>query len=147
MFSLNKFSIIICILTNREKTVVSMKWSEVKVAQLCPTLCDPMDYTINGILQVRILERVAIPSSKGSSQPRDWTQVSCIARGFFTSWATREAWCPSKKRRSGHKGGRRSEDSRRRPSVGQGKSLSRNQACSHFDLELRLPAPRDNKHV
>ena len=96
MFSLNKFSIIICILTNREKTVVSMKWSEVKVAQLCPTLCDPMDYTINGILQVRILERVAIPSSKGSSQPRDWTQVSCIARGFFTSWATREALCRKK---------------------------------------------------
>ena len=44
-----------------------------------------------GILQARILERVAMPSSRGSSQPRDWTQVSRIAGGFFTSWATREA--------------------------------------------------------
>ena len=66
-----------------------MKWSEVKVAQLCLTLCHPMDYTINGILQARILEQVAIPSSKGSSPPRGQTQVSCIAGGFFTSWATR----------------------------------------------------------
>ena len=43
-----------------------------------------------GILQARILEWVAIPSSRGPSQPRDQTQVSCIARGFFTIWATRE---------------------------------------------------------
>ena len=35
---------------------------------------------------------VAVPFSTGSSQPRDWSQVSCIAGGFFTSWATREAW-------------------------------------------------------
>ena len=62
--------------------------SEVKVAQLCPTLCNPMDC---GILQARTLEWVAIPFSRGSSQPRDGTQVSCIAGGFFTSWATREA--------------------------------------------------------
>ena len=39
----------------------------------------------------RILEWVAFPFSMGSSQPRDWTQVSCIAGGFFVSWATREA--------------------------------------------------------
>ena len=64
---------------------------KVKVTQLCPTLCDPLDYTGNGILQARILEWVAFPFSRGSSQPRDWTQVSCIAGGFFTSWATREA--------------------------------------------------------
>ena len=64
---------------------------EVKVAQSCPTPCDPMDYTVHGILQDRILEWVAFPFSKGSSQPRDWTQVSHIAGGFFTSWATREA--------------------------------------------------------
>ena len=44
-----------------------------------------------GILQARILEWVAMPSSRGSSQPRDWTQVSCIAGGFFTIWASREA--------------------------------------------------------
>ena len=65
--------------------------SEVKVAQLCPTLCDPMDYTVHRILQARILEQVAFPFSRGSSQPRDQTQVSRIAGGFFTSWATREA--------------------------------------------------------
>ena len=44
-----------------------------------------------GILQARILEWVAVPSSRGSSQPRDRTQVSLIAGGFFTVWATREA--------------------------------------------------------
>ena len=45
--------------------------SEVKVAQSCLTFCDPMDYTVHGILQARILEWVAIPFSRGSSQPRD----------------------------------------------------------------------------
>ena len=44
-----------------------------------------------GILQVRILEWVAMPSSRGSLQPRDGTGVSCIVGGFFSSWATREA--------------------------------------------------------
>ena len=50
-----------------------------------------MDYTVYGILQARILEWVAFPFSRGSSQPRDQAQVSRIAGGFFTSWATREA--------------------------------------------------------
>ena len=50
-----------------------------------------MDYTVHGILQTRILEWVAFPFSRGSSQPRDWTQVSHTAHGFFTSWATKEA--------------------------------------------------------
>ena len=63
----------------------------VKVSQSCPTLCDPMDYTVHGILQARILECVAILFSRGSSQPRDGTQVSHIAGRFFTSWATGEA--------------------------------------------------------
>ena len=45
--------------------------SEVKVAQLCLILCNPMDYTVHGILQARILEWVAVPFSRGSSQPRD----------------------------------------------------------------------------
>ena len=62
-----------------------------KVAQLCLTLCDPMDCIIHGILQARILEWVAFPFSRGSAQPRDRTQVLHIAGGFFTSWATREA--------------------------------------------------------
>ena len=66
-------------------------WKKVKVAQSCPTLCNPMDYTVHGILQARILEWVAFPFSRGSSQPRDWTQVSYTVGGFFTSWATKEA--------------------------------------------------------
>ena len=57
----------------------------VKVAQLCSTLCDPMDYTVHEILQARILGWVAVPFSRGSSQPRDQIQVSCTAGGFFTS--------------------------------------------------------------
>ena len=64
---------------------------KVKIAQLCLTLCDPIDYTVHGILQTRILEWVAFPFFRESSQPRDWTQVSGVAGGFFTSWATREA--------------------------------------------------------
>ena len=58
---------------------------KVKVTQSCPTLCDPLDYTVQGILQARILEWVAVSFSTGSSQPRDQTQVSHIAGGFFTS--------------------------------------------------------------
>ena len=58
---------------------------KVKVTQLCLTFCNPMDYTIHGVLQARILEWVAIPSSRGSSQPRDGSQVSHTAGGFFTS--------------------------------------------------------------
>ena len=59
-------------------------------AQSCLTLCDPMDYSlpvssVHGILQARILEWAAISSSRGSSQPTDGTQVSCIAGGFFTT--------------------------------------------------------------
>ena len=45
-----------------------------------------MDYTVSGILQARILEWVAFPFSRGSSQPRDGTQVSHIAGRFFTVW-------------------------------------------------------------
>ena len=62
-------------------------WHWVKVTHSCPTLCDPVDCTVHGILQGRTLEWVAFPSSRGSFQPRDRTQVSCIAGGFFTCWA------------------------------------------------------------
>ena len=60
------------------------------VAQSCLTLCNPMGYSppgssVHGILQARILEGVAMPSSRGSSQPRDRTQVSHIAGRFFMS--------------------------------------------------------------
>ena len=54
------------------------------VAQLCPTLCNPMDCAVHGILQARILEWVAFPFSRGSSQPRDRTQVSHTAGRVFT---------------------------------------------------------------
>ena len=64
---------------------------KVKVTQSCLILCDPMVYTVHGILQARILECVAFPFSRGSSQPRGQTQVSPIAGRFFTSWASREA--------------------------------------------------------
>ena len=52
-----------------------------KVTRSCPTLCDPLDYTVHGILQARM---VALPFSRGSPQPRDWTQVSRIANRLFT---------------------------------------------------------------
>ena len=66
------------------------------VAKSCPTR-DPIDYSpqgssVHGIFQARILEWVVISFSRGSSQPRDWTQVSCIAGRFFTVWVTREAY-------------------------------------------------------
>ena len=59
-----------------------------KVTQLCPSLCNPMGYTVHGILQARIQEWVTFPFSMGSSQPRNQNQVSCIVGGFFTTWAT-----------------------------------------------------------
>ena len=68
-----------------------------RVTQSCLTLCDPMDYSPPGssvpeVLQARILEWVAISFSRGSSQPRDQTWVSCTAGQLFTLWATREAY-------------------------------------------------------
>ena len=57
---------------------------KVKVAQSCLTLCDPMDYTVHGILEARILEWVAFPFSRGSSQSRNRTQVFHIADRFLT---------------------------------------------------------------
>ena len=61
------------------------KSEKAKVAQSCLTLCNPIDYSVHRILQARILEWVAFPFSRGSSQPRDQTQVSRIAGGYFTS--------------------------------------------------------------
>ena len=75
----------------RNRFIVCMKVKKVQVAQSCLCLCDPMNYTVHGILQARILEWVAYPFSRGFSRPRNWTRVSCIAGGFFTNWATREA--------------------------------------------------------
>ena len=65
------------------------------VVQSRPILCDPIDCSppgssVHGILQARILEWVAIPFFQGSSRPRKWAHVSCIAGSFFTVWATRD---------------------------------------------------------
>ena len=77
-----------------------VKWSE--FAQSCPTLCDPMEcslpgFSVHGIFKAIVLEWIAISFSRGSSQPRDWTQVSRIVDRCFTVWATREV--PGKKRK------------------------------------------------
>ena len=57
-----------------------------------PMDCSPPGSSIHGILQARILEWLVIPLSRGSSQSRDWTRVSCIVGKFFTIWATREVF-------------------------------------------------------
>ena len=61
-----------------------------EVAQSCPTLCDPVDSSVHGTLQARILEWVASSFSRGSSRPRDRTQVSGTVGRGFNLWATRE---------------------------------------------------------
>ena len=65
------------------------------VAQFCQTLCDPMGCSLPGssvhwILQTKIMEQVAMPSSRGFSSPKNRIQVSCIAARFFTSWTPRK---------------------------------------------------------
>ena len=70
--------------------------SSCSVAQSCPTLCNPIDCSppgssVHGIVLARILEWVAISSSRGSSWPRDWTHVSCNGRWILYHWATWEA--------------------------------------------------------
>ena len=73
------------VMEDRDSHPASSLDMKVKVAQSCLILCDPMDYTVHGILQARTLEWVAFPFSRGSSQSRDQTQVSCIAGRFFSS--------------------------------------------------------------
>ena len=75
--------------------IVKVK-SKSEVAQSCPTLCDPMDCSlpgssVHGIFQAGTQVWVTISFSRGSSQPRDRTQVSCLVGRHFTIWATREA--------------------------------------------------------
>ena len=90
MRSMSCFSLLWMRHLSWDKRVHVIDWLNwLKVIQSCLTLCDPMDYTVYGILQARILEWAAFPFSRGSSQPRDWTQVSRIAGGFLTSWATK----------------------------------------------------------
>ena len=68
-----------------EKSETLLHCLKLKVAQLCLTLWDPTAYAVDGILQARTLEWVAFPCSRGSSQPRDQIQVSCLVGGFFIS--------------------------------------------------------------
>ena len=73
-----------------------IEWKWKLVAELCLYLCYPVDYcppgsSVHGIFQARVLEWVAISFTRGSSPPRDWTWVSCMAGRFFTNWATRKA--------------------------------------------------------
>ena len=75
-----------------EQVTLNYKWSRSVVSNsLQPVDCSPPGSSIHGILQARILEWVAISFSRGSSWPRDRTQVSCIAGRRFNLWATREA--------------------------------------------------------
>ena len=84
----------ICGQTTLPTAICLLLECESEVAQSCPTLCDPMDYSppgssIHGILQARILEWVAMPSSRGSSQPRDQTFIFyffCIGRWVLYNW-------------------------------------------------------------
>ena len=80
-----------CTHTSKSCTTVNLKvkWKWRLLSRVW--LCHPMNNTVHGIFQARILKWVAFPFSRGSAQPRDRTQVSCIAGRFFTSWATREA--------------------------------------------------------
>ena len=85
-----------CLLLNPLCPHESESKHESEICSVCLTLCDPMDYTVHGISQARILEWVALPFSRGSSQPSDQTQVSKTTDRFFTNWV--KPLCPHKKR-------------------------------------------------
>ena len=79
-------------LRNWAKAPLGLKSEKVFIIQSCLTLCNPMDCSppassVHRILQARILKWVAVPSSSGSSRPRDQTWVPCIAGRLFTSWS------------------------------------------------------------
>ena len=87
----------ICSLSHQGRFYLKVK---VKVAQSCPTLCDPMDYSlpgssVHGIFQARVLKWVAISFSRGSSGPRDQTWVSCIVGRVFTVSAIEKSLAPT----------------------------------------------------
>ena len=84
------------------ENVIKVHWLCIvlcSAAQSCLTLCDPVDCSppgssVQGVLPARILEWVAMTSSRGPSQPRDWTCITCVSCTvvrFFTHWATWEA--------------------------------------------------------
>ena len=67
-----------------------IKYEWVSKSCLVMSLCDPMNYTVHGILQAKIMEWVAFLFSRGSLQCKDWTHISHIADRFLTNWGTRE---------------------------------------------------------
>ena len=64
---------------------MSKRLEHAKLLQSCPTLCNPMDFSVHGALQIKILEWVSISFSRGSSQPRDWATSLELAGRFFTT--------------------------------------------------------------
>ena len=77
VYATRKAHIFVC---GNDYCIISFcNYKNMKVAQSCPTLCDPMDYIVHRILQARILEWVAVPFSRESSQLGDQTQSSRIA--------------------------------------------------------------------
>ena len=88
--SLFAFFFLITILKGCEVMMCAVFWIAV---WLCNSMnCSPAGFSIHGSVQARILEWVVIPFPRGSSQPREWTQVSYTEGRFFTIWATMEPW-------------------------------------------------------
>ena len=113
--------------------------------QPCQTLCDPMDYTVHGILQARILEWVAFPFSRGSSQPRDRTQASRMAGRFFASWATGKdniklasnTWRPTRRSNTSLYSKEQTQDHRTKPGTkGKTKSIAKILFSTQENLSL-----------
>ena len=88
--------------SSRSKIQSNMQWNDKSLCAMWFSLsvmsdsCDPLDCSlpgssVHGILQERILDWVVMPSPRGSSWPRDWTQVSCIAGSLLNNWTNREA--------------------------------------------------------
>ena len=93
---MNLYSKVMSLLFNMLSRLVILVIKKKLVTHSCLTLWNPLDcslpgFSVHGILQIRILEWVAFPFSRGSSWPRDWTLVSHVAGRFFTTWATRKA--------------------------------------------------------
>ena len=88
-------SILLSLKAGKKENIENVNYNS-RQSQYCKTTyfqhnITNMDYTVHGICQARILERIAFPFFRGSSQPRAWTQVPHTAGRFFTSWSTREA--------------------------------------------------------
>ena len=123
---------------------------KVSVTQSCLTCCDPMDCSppassVHGIIQARILERVAVSFSRRSSLPRDQTGVSCIAGTFFTIWATREPQiCYIHKSKSPSENATAHTDHKQRTKAKAGFNLVNDilqYSVPHFFKALRLEIP------